>query len=145
VLDFSRIHTRIEEIHKRLQTLNMRFKPLRESQLISDEDANAAAERHLQIAIQACLDIANHIVSSLGLERPAQETSEVFTVLAKEKIIPGSMAKRLVEATGYRNVIVHDYIDVDRHLTYTNIQQRLPDLSEFAKYIERFLEKQKRR
>jgi uncharacterized protein YutE (UPF0331/DUF86 family) len=123
----------------------MRFKPLRERQLIGDEDANAAAERHLQIAIQACLDIANHIVSSFGLERPAQETSEVFTVLAKEKIIPGSLAKRLVEATGYRNVIVHDYIDVDRHITYTNIQQRLPDLSEFAKYIERFLEKQKRR
>lgn len=141
MFDISRIHSRIEEINKRLRILNKRFKPLSENELTNDEDLNAAAERHLQIAIQACLDISNHIISALGLERPAQKTSEVFVVLAKEEIIPENLAKKLVKATGYRNVVVHDYLDVNRHETYQNIQKGLPDLTKFAKYIEEFLEK----
>lgn len=142
MLDSHRVRTRIKEIRKRLTILDKNFKNLSEDELIGDEVLNAAAERSLQIAIQACIDIANHIVASLGLERPAKETAEAFFSLADEDIIPKNFVNTLVKITGYRNILVHGYLDVDRHQTYINIQKHLPDISKFAKYIEIFLEKQ---
>ena len=29
--------------------------------------------------------------------------------------------------TGYRNVVVHDYLKVDRRITYKNIKKHLPE------------------
>lgn len=145
MLDSHRILTRIEEINKRIRILKKRFKPLSEKELTTNEDLNAAAEHHLQVAIQACIDIAGHIVSTFGLERPSSETSELFKSLEKESILPESFTKKMIKITGYRNVLVHDYLEVDRHITYQNIQKRLADLSKFAKYIEEFIEKQEKK
>lgn len=142
MLDTHRIRTRIKEIRKRSTLLNKYFKGVVQATFLKDDRLNAEAERHLQIAIQACIDIANHLVASLGLDRPAKETAEVFDSLAKEDIIPPSFVPTMKRMTGYRNILIHEYLNVDRRITYTNIQQRLPQLSKFAEYIEKFLEKQ---
>ena len=142
MLDTYRIKTRIEEIRQRLDVLEQNFKNIPEDKFLKDFRLNAEAEHHLQVAIQACIDIANHIVAVFGLERPAEKTSEVFEVLAKEKIIPEKFLPVMKDMTGYRNVVVHDYLTVKRRITYNNIQNHLVDLSHFAKYIEEFLEKQ---
>lgn len=141
MLDTYRIRRRIQEIHRRLKVLNEKFKPLNEKEFISDDSINAEAERHLQIAIQACIDISNHIVASLGLNRKFETTGEVFYELSKENIITGDFADMMNSITGYRNVLVHGYLDVQRKITYDNIQNRLSDLAKFAQYIEKFLEK----
>lgn len=141
MLDTYRIKTRIEEIRKRVQILEKDFRLLSEEKLVTEENLYAAAERHLEVAIQACLDIANHLVSALGLERPKKEASEVFFTLAKEKIIPADLAKIMKSVTGYRNIVIHEYLEVKRHFTYQYIQEGLFDLSNFAQAIEKFLEK----
>lgn len=145
MLDSLRIRTRIEEVNKRIRILKKRFKPLSEKELTTNEDLNAAAEHHLQVAIQACIDIAGHIVSTFGLERPSSETADLFKSLEKEGILAESFTKKMIKITGYRNVVVHDYLKVDRHITYQNIQKGLPNLANFAKYIEEFLEKQEKK
>ena len=143
MLDTYRIKTRIEEIRKRIDVLEQNFKNIPESRFLKDYRLNAEAEHHLQVAIQACIDIASHIVAVFGLERAAEETYEVFESLAQENIIPKKFLPIMRAMTGYRNVVVHDYLSVKRRITYDNIQKRLPDLSKFAQYIEEFLEKQK--
>ena len=145
MLDTYRIKTRIEEIRKRIDVLEQNFKNIPESRFLKDYRLNAEAEHHLQVAIQACIDIASHIVAVFGLERAAEETYEVFESLAQENIIPKKFLPIMRAMTGYRNVVVHDYLSVKRRITYDNIQKRLPDLSKFAQYIEEFLEKQKPR
>lgn len=144
MLDTHRIRTRIKEMRRRLIILGKNYKDIPEEKFVKDENLNAAAERSLQVAIQACIDIANHLVSALGLERPSKETAEVFTSLAQEDIVPEKFVQTMKKITGYRNVLVHDYLKVDPHITYQNIQKRLPDLAKFAQYIEEFLEKQKK-
>jgi len=145
MLDTYRIKTRIEEIRKRIDVLEQNFKNIPESRFLKDYRLNAEAEHHLQVAIQACIDIASHIVAVFGLERAAEETYEVFESLAQENIIPKKFLPIMRAMTGYRNIVVHDYLSVKRRITYENIQKRLPDLSKFAQYIEEFLEKQKPR
>lgn len=142
MLDTHRIRTRTDEIRKRLLVCEKDFKTMPKAKFLKDDQSNAAAERNLQVAIQASIDIANHIVSALGLERPSQEPADVFNTLAEEKIIPHKFVETIRKIVGYRNVVVHDYLKVDRNITYDIIQSHLPDLSHFVQYIEKFLEKQ---
>jgi len=143
MLDTHRIKTRLEEIRKRILILKKDFQPLPEEKLVTDENLYASAERHLEVAIQACLDIANHIVAALGLEKPKKKANEVFSVLTKEKIISQETAEIMKKVIGYRNVLVHEYLEVERHQTYLNIQKGLKDLAKFGQEIEKFLEKHK--
>lgn len=143
MLDSYRIRTRLKEINKRVRILKEKFKPLSEEELTKDEILNASAERNLQIATQACIDIANHIVAAFALDRSFKDTAEVFASLAQENIIPENFANTMIKITGYRNVLVHGYLEVNRKITYDNIQNRLQDLSKFAQYIEKFLQKNK--
>ncbi len=143
MLDTFRIRSRVKEIRRRLVLLDKYSKPLLKRVLIEDEMQNASAERNLEVAIQACIDIANHLVSSLGLEMPGKNISDVFYSLSGEKIIPGDFVETMVKITGYRNVLVHEYINVDKEITYDIIQNRLQDISKFAQYIEKFLEKKR--
>jgi len=145
VLDSYRIRTRLKEINKRVRILNEKFKPLSEEKLTKDEILNTSAERNLQIAVQACIDIANHIVAAFALDRAFRETAEVFDSLAQEKIIPDDFANTMIKITAYRNVLVHGYLDVNRRITYENIQKHLSDLTKFAQYIEKFLEKKSKK
>lgn len=139
--DLVKIESRLAEIRQRLVLLEKDFKPLAEEKLVQDENLYASAERHLEVAIQACLDIANHLVAVLNLARFQKKNSEVFAVLAHEKIITTDCAEIMAKIIGYRNILVHDYLVVDRHQTYLNIQLGLDDLVEFLRQIELYLKK----
>lgn len=141
MLDIYKIQTRLEEIRRRICILEKDFKKIPEVKLITDENLYASAERHLEVAIQACLDIANHIVAALGLERPKQSAGEAFLSLAKENILGQDLAQTMMKVVGYRNILIHEYLEVERHQTYLNIQEGLKDLVNFAKEIQEFLEK----
>jgi len=141
MLDIYRIRTRIQEIRKRILELEKQYKGIVKSKFIKDTRLIAAAERNLQVAIQACLDIANHIVAALGFERPVEATTEVFNTLGNEGVIPESFVGTMKKMIGYRNILVHGYLIVDPNKTHEYIQHKLVDFSTFAKHIERFIEK----
>jgi hypothetical protein len=69
----------------------------------------AAVERWLQVAIEACIDIATHVLASEGWT-PAGSARDAFLVLANHGKIPLELAQRLGSAAGMRNVLVHDYV-----------------------------------
>ena len=62
--DIERINSLLAELRKRVRVLETEFKSIPEEKLITDEIYYAAAERHLEVAIQTVLDISAHIVSS---------------------------------------------------------------------------------
>ncbi|HEX6977353.1 MAG TPA: DUF86 domain-containing protein [Patescibacteria group bacterium] len=140
MLDIYRIKDRIAEIRKRLNILSKKFKGISKDELLGDESLNAEAERHLEVAIQACLDIASHLVSSLGLDKP-EVNSHVYYSLAKENIIPGDFADIMVQMTGYRNILAHEYLKIDKEETYKNINSKLEYISKFTEYVEELIKK----
>jgi len=141
MLDTSRIAERLSLIRGNSRILERDYKDQPKDRFFKDEMFNASAERLLQTAIQACIDISNHIIASLGLKKPKEDTAETFRILYKEGILPEDFAKTMVSITGYRNVLVQGYLDVDKEETYKNINFHLDDLAQFAKYIEEFLER----
>ncbi len=93
------------------------------------------AERYLQIAIEACLQICGILVASLGLRRP-EGYHELLSIVATQQIIPNPLAYRLEVLTNLRDVLVHDPSKLNHDLLYDYIQQRIDDLEGFAKAIE---------
>lgn len=140
-IDRQRITSRIEEINERLKYLRGSAK-VDKVKFLTDHIIATFTERDLQVAIQACLDIANHLIAKFNLEKP-KENKEIFLILAKHKIIPQDLAKKLVKMAGQRNILVHEYLEVEREEIYKTINYNLGDIVEFVKYIQKLLDKQK--
>jgi uncharacterized protein YutE (UPF0331/DUF86 family) len=96
------------------------------------------AERNFQVAAQACIDVANHIVAARGLRTP-EGYGDSFVVLSEEGIIPAEVAFKMKAVAGFRNVLVHDYLEINVRTVYENLQ-KLEDLAEFAEHIGRLLD-----
>ncbi len=99
----------------------------------------AAVERWLQIAIEACVDIATHTIGAEGWTPPGS-AREAFQVLAAHGRIPLPLAQRMGSAAGLRNVLVHDYVAVDLELIARAVRVDLDDLREFARCAAGWME-----
>jgi uncharacterized protein YutE (UPF0331/DUF86 family) len=97
----------------------------------SDVKERRFIEHTLQLAIQACLDAASHIVSDDRLGEPST-TRELFTLLARAGRLSQELAQKLSAAAGFRNVLVHGYAEVDSRVTRDVLENHLGDLLAFA-------------
>lgn len=103
---------RIGQIRKCVETLDRIRRTHTKKQFLTDGMVQAAAERNIQVAIQSVLDICNHVVADMKLEVPDEE-KQAFEIMAAHKLISRQLAKTLAQMTGMRNVLVHEYLDVD--------------------------------
>jgi uncharacterized protein YutE (UPF0331/DUF86 family) len=85
----------------------------------------------LQLAIQAAIDAASHVVSDERLGEPARNR-ELFSLLTAAGWIPRELGSRLEELAGFRNVLVHEYTIVDLEIVRNVLATRLDDLLQFA-------------
>ena len=100
-----------------------------------------ATKYRVQVAIEACINIAEHLVAGLSLGKP-EFARELFPLLVKESTISEELAEKLGKAVGLRNVLVHMYIEVDLAILSYAVTAGLKDLREFARSVNIFLEKQ---
>ena len=107
-------------------------------EFIRDGDLQAQAERHLQVAIQAAIDIALHILSEDTSETP-DDYGSAFAELAHHDIIPADLASRLRLAAGLRNLLVHASLDIDPARLHHYLTTDLNDLTEFAALVEHYI------
>jgi uncharacterized protein YutE (UPF0331/DUF86 family) len=91
-------------------------------------------EHTLQIAIQAALDVASHVVSDERLGEP-RTNRDLFTLLAGAGWIDASLRDALSRMAGFRNVLVHGYDDVNLDIVRDILARRLVDLERFVAAI----------
>jgi uncharacterized protein YutE (UPF0331/DUF86 family) len=100
--------------------------------LIADPVLRAAVERWLQVAIEACFDLAYHLAASEGWTPPGSGR-EAFASLAAHGKLGADLAKKLGSAAALRNVLVHDYVAVDLERLARVVREDLDDLRDFAR------------
>jgi uncharacterized protein YutE (UPF0331/DUF86 family) len=88
-------------------------------------------EHTLQLAIQACLDAASHVVSDERLGEPSTN-QELFRLLARAGRLSQPLADSLSRAAGFRNILVHGYAEVDSRVTRDVLENHLDELLSFA-------------
>jgi uncharacterized protein YutE (UPF0331/DUF86 family) len=60
-------------------------------------------------AIEACVDVAQHICAAEGWGPPA-DNGDAVRLLGEHGVLTPALARSVRQAVGFRNVLVHDYI-----------------------------------
>ena len=97
------------------------------------------AERYLQLACECVLDLTHHVISDQGYRQPSSYR-DAIEVLREEGLLVDDLAGRLKEWMGFRNVLVHFYLNVDHGRSYDAIRDDLGDLDAFARQMAQLLE-----
>ena len=102
--------------------------------LAQDVRERRFVEHTLQLAIQAALDVASHIVSDERLGEPASNR-ELFELLERGGYVAPELAGSLSRMAGFRNILVHGYDAVDLHVVRDVLEHRLGDLVAYCAAI----------
>ncbi len=105
--------------------------------LLAGQDQLWSVERGLQIAAQNAIDIATHLVAASGGDAP--DYASAIDELARMKVLPPEFAMRFRAVAGFRNLLVHAYLEIDYRQLHRFLNERLGDFTEFAGHIERHL------
>ncbi len=105
-------------------------------QLRSNEDLSNSLLMDLQQAIQACIDLAIHVCADERLGSPTG-AAEAFALLERDGCIDAALRTKLTGAAGLRNLIVHQYAEIDAARILHVINTDLGDLERFAALIAR--------
>ena len=122
-------------VRKRLafiETCLQELRTLARPDLISvDVREERFVEHTLQLAIQATIDIASHIVSDERLGEPATN-HELFDLLVRGGWLAVPQSLVLRKMVGFRNLVVHGYLAVNLDLLRDIVENRLDDLRDFV-------------
>jgi uncharacterized protein YutE (UPF0331/DUF86 family) len=76
------------------------------------------------------------VIRERNLRSPETEEQSFF-ILAKNNIITEKLANRLSEAKGMRNVIIHNYKNVDDEIVFSSVTKEIVlDATEFIDCID---------
>lgn len=105
-----------------------------ELDFLKDKILIGSAKYYLQVSIECCLDIANHIIASERLRAP-KDYADSFSILGENDILEASLVSMLRQMTKFRNRLVHLYGDIDDRFVYDFIKNDICDIKAFQKDI----------
>ncbi len=90
----------------------------------------------MEAAIQTALDLANHLIANFGLPRPTRYR-ETFQILAKAGWISRRLSGKLEALAGFRNILAHNYPDLDFAKMLPHVRVSWKSIREFARIVGR--------
>jgi uncharacterized protein YutE (UPF0331/DUF86 family) len=136
-IDVLIIRRHLAALRESLQVLAARNEVSLE-ELDADTELLWVVERGLQLCAQNALDIATHIAASRGRDVP--DYASAIDELGRLDVLDHDFVREFRNVAGFRNVLVHGYLDVDLDVLYTLLHDRLGDFESFAARIETYLE-----
>lgn len=88
-------------------------------------------------AIEACVDVAQHICAAEGWGPPA-DNGDAVRLLGKHGVLPANLAESLRRAVGFRNVLVHKYVEVRDAIVIARLAD-LADLESFVRHVASYV------
>jgi uncharacterized protein YutE (UPF0331/DUF86 family) len=101
---------------------------------LRDKILIGSAKYYLQVSIECCLDIANHIIAAETFRAP-KDYADSFKVLEEHAILNGDQGTKLRQTAEFRNRLVHLYGEIDDAYLYEFISKDLADILDFKKVI----------
>jgi uncharacterized protein YutE (UPF0331/DUF86 family) len=138
MVDPNVILRRVEQIEKHLQRIRP-FTSLSFDAFLKDSIAQDVVEYNLFQIVNHLIDVFQHIVvdEEYGFPETAYETAQILVtrgVLAQEE------AEIFRQMVGFRNVVGHDYIDIEKETVYRILSYGEKDVrSLLTRIVSRFL------
>lgn len=130
----------VEVIKQRLNQLSTsinkieRFKEISLEEFLKDDIIQDVVEYNLLIAINMMIDIATHIVVDNNMGSP-ETLGEAFNILNKEKYLNDKETKVYRNMVGLRNILSHEYINIDKKIIYSILKNNLIDIKKFVIFV----------
>ena len=134
MVDPERLRALLDRLHE--ETGHLRRLAGRDDASLTDPDVLAAVKYRFVVAIETCIDAGEHVLSSEGLRRPADD-ADVFAVLGESGFLPADLVPSLQDMARFRNLLVHGYLNVDDARVVEILRTRLGDLDAFRAELAR--------
>jgi uncharacterized protein YutE (UPF0331/DUF86 family) len=129
VVDRDLILRKLADIDQYLQQL-AGFRQVDLDSYRNDWKVQRIVERTLHLTIEACMDVADHIVADRQLRVP-DTGGATFEILAEAGVVSTDLGKALARMVGFRNILVHDYARVDPAIVLRVLHTDLLDVEPF--------------
>ncbi|OGC12825.1 hypothetical protein A3J90_08805 [candidate division WOR-1 bacterium RIFOXYC2_FULL_37_10] len=135
----------IDLVRRKLARLNMyldKLEPFTKksfNEYLSDPYTKYSTERLIQLIVECASDINSHVVVEKE-KRPPEDYTSSFLRAAEVGLITPSLAQKIKGSGGMRNVITHEYMDIDDEKVYNILPSAIVDFKEYIKQVDRFLD-----
>lgn len=121
---------KIEDSYKKL----LKYQNLTLEQFLQDDIAQDLVEYNLFICINLMTDITNHLVTDLNLGE-IDFLRDGFRLLSQHKYISQQEEEKFIKMVGFRNIIAHEYLIIDKKLVYSILKNHVKDIKMFMGII----------
>ncbi|MBU1626271.1 DUF86 domain-containing protein [bacterium] len=143
MLNRERIETYLSELReaaRKLKELSGRFTSFEE---FNDRiETRELCVHYLRIALESVLDVCRHFLAVKGVSLAKINSTNLIELCGQKELIPYSFANKIKGMAGMRNAIVHVYWDLSYEAIYKAITESLVDFDEFARKVDKFLERE---
>lgn len=130
----------IEVARKRLSQISASLKIIEGYKNLSIEDylndsiVQDVVEYNLFICINMIIDIATHIVVDNNIGNP-ETLGDAFTILYEKGYLTKIDGENYKKMVGLRNILSHEYVNVDKTIIFNVMKNNLADISKFVIFI----------
>jgi len=89
---------------------------------------------NIERTCQAAIDLAQHLVAVNHTGMP-QTSADAFILLKKAKIISEDISKKMINMTGFRNIVIHEYQEIDMNILRAIAEDEHKSLIEFCREL----------
>ena len=132
------VSVKLEQIEQYHGELADKRRTLSRTDLFENTTEQRAVERMFENVIQACSDLAKHVAAAdFGWE--GHSSKEAIRVLEREGVIDEETGDTIVAAVGFRNVLAHEYGQVDYAEVYEILQTGLDVYDAYSRQLAQWI------
>jgi uncharacterized protein YutE (UPF0331/DUF86 family) len=137
MVDAEVVRNKLEHLEEYINDLE-EYQDLSLEKLTGDKVLFRYLERTIHLAVESVLDIGSHIISDERLGNP-KFNSEIIEILAENNIIKENV-EGYIKMAKFRNIIVHDYAEIDPEILLMIIKENLSDLKAIFKWYKEYID-----
>lgn len=141
MVDADLLSSKFRELSRRLVQIRRHCAPDAAS-LAANPDALDLVSFNLMLAVQACLDIASHLIADQHW-LPAESLGEAFERLGERGVLTRATTEALRGAAGLRNIVAHGYEGPRADLIHAAATDGIRDLERFAAEVSSWVRSQR--
>lgn len=137
MIDLARVRQKAADIRSAIDSLqSLAQRP--EAAFITDDLVVSAAKYKLIVATEAALDLCNHICAK-RLRQAPDSYAHCMQLLARGGIISEETARKVIPMARFRNLLVHQYGQIDDRQLLQIIRINLGDLEQYLNEVADYL------
>ncbi|MBI5235587.1 MAG: DUF86 domain-containing protein [Deltaproteobacteria bacterium] len=130
----TRLFTEMEQAVAKLRS----SAALSQDEFLSDSKYYDSAKYNLIVAVEALIDLCNHIIAQERLGKP-EEYADVLRIIGARLSLGADFMMRLEKMAKFRNLIVHLYWKVDNADVYKILKNNMDDFDIIKKALSKYM------